>query len=161
LRAFPQTTEQLLHIDKFLEREPPLAIHLPARIGAVSLSTSETFGELDVRDLLRAFQVPYAAAVAAGWGGGRVALYVTPTGESLAAIVLRWDRPEDAVEWRDGMVRYVDAAFPGAVRRDCPPVDHCWSTTTELAAGALGEATVFVSGPGATAVASDLLVRQN
>jgi hypothetical protein len=161
LRTFPQTTEQLLHIDKFLEREAALTIRLPVRIGAATLSASETFGELDVRALLRAFNLPNAAAAAAGWGGGRLALYVTPEGEALAALVLRWDSPEDAEEWRDATARYVGAAFPDAVAGDCPPLDQCWSATTGLAAGVLGEAAVFVSGPGAAGVASDLLSRQN
>jgi hypothetical protein len=160
LRTFPQTTEQLLHVDKFLEREAPLAVRLPARIGAVALSTSETFGELDVRNLLRAFRVPYAAA-AAGWGGGRLALYRAPAGDAVVAVVLRWDSPEDAVEWGDATARYVAAAFPDAVAGACPPVDRCWSGASELATGVLGEAAVFVSGPGAAAIASDLLSRQN
>jgi len=162
LQTFPQTTEQLLHVDKFLERERALPVRLPARIGTVVLNTSETFGELDVRSLLRAFGVPNAAASAAGWGGGRLALYLTPQGEALAALVLRWDSPEDALDWRDAVARYVAAAFPEAVAGGaCPPLDRCWAATTELAAGVLGEAAVFVSGPGASTVAGELLGRQS
>jgi hypothetical protein len=52
LRTIPQTTEQLLHVDKFLERERALPVRLPARAGGLALSASETFGELDVRSLL-------------------------------------------------------------------------------------------------------------
>ena len=70
LRSFPSTTEQLLHIDKFLEREPALPVGLPAKIGADALTAAENFGELDVRSLLRAFGIPNAADVADGWGGG-------------------------------------------------------------------------------------------
>src|SRR5215831_3664630 len=66
LRMFPQTTEQLLHVDKFLERERALPVRLPARGGGAALVASETFGELDVRDLLQAFHVPGAAVAAAG-----------------------------------------------------------------------------------------------
>jgi hypothetical protein len=160
LRTFPQTTEQLLHIDKFLERERALPVRLPARTGAFALKTSETFGELDVRALLRAFSVPNAVSAAEGWGGGRLALYATPQGGTVAALVLRWDSPEDAVEWRDAVPRYVGAAFPDALSADCPPLDRCWSATAELATGTLGDAAVFVSGPGAAGVAADLLVRQ-
>jgi hypothetical protein len=157
LRTFPQTTEQLLHIDKFLERERAVPIRLSSRIGTTRLSASETFGELDVRNLLRAFALPNATATAAGWGGGRLALYVTPDGEAVAALVLRWDSPEDAAEWRDAVPRFVTAAFGAATPRDCPPFDRCWSGTAELAAGVLGDRSVLVSGPGAEAVAADLL----
>jgi hypothetical protein len=157
LHTFPQTTEQLLHVDKFLERERALPVGLPSLIGAVRLSFSETFGELDVRELLRAFGISNASATAAGWGGGRIALYLNPDGEAIAALVLRWDTAADAAEWRDAVPRYVTAAFPDASAHDCPPLDHCWSGSSELAAGVLGETSVLVSGPGADAVGAALL----
>jgi hypothetical protein len=152
LRTFPQTTEQLLHIDKFLERERALAVRLPARAGSAELIASETFGELDVRYLLQAFGLPGAAATAEGWGGGRLALY-----DGVAALVLRWDTPEDAAEWQGTVPRYVAAAFPGADQRTCPPLDRCWSGPGELAAGVYGTTAVFASGPGSAAVAASLL----
>jgi hypothetical protein len=157
LRTFPQTTEQLLHIDKFLEREPRLSVQLPSRIGEAKLSASETFGELSVRNLLRAVGVRNSTAVATGWGGGRLALYLSGRGEAIAALVLRWDSPEDAAEWREAVQQYVAAAFGAAATHDCPPLDRCWTAgTTELAAGTFGETSVLVSGPNAATVAAAL-----
>jgi hypothetical protein len=152
LRTFPQTTEQLLHVDKFLEHEPALPVHLPSRAGGVALSASETFGELDVRNLLRAFGVRSAAATAAGWGGGRLALY-----DGVAAIVLRWDTPEDAAEWQAAVRVYVAAAFPAATAQTCPPLDSCWSGPAEIAAGVFGTTSVLAGGPGSSSVATALL----
>jgi len=149
LRAFPQTTEQLLHVDKFLERERALPVRLPARAGEVALSASETFGELDVRSLLQAFGLRDAAAVGDGWGGGRLALY-----GDVAALVLRWDTPEDAAEWQAAVPRYVAAAFPGATPRTCPPLDACWG---DVSAGVYGTTSVLASGPGSAGVAAALL----
>ncbi len=160
LRMFPQTTAQLLHVDKFLEREPALAVRLPTRIGDWKLSASETFGELDVRSLLLAFGVPNAVTAADGWGGGRVGLYVSPTGETTAALALKWDTIDDATEWRDAVMRYVGAAFPGATAHDCPPLDHCWSGASTLATGVLGTASVFASGPGGNAIAEALFTQK-
>jgi len=157
LRTFPQTTEQLLHIDKFLERERPVTVRLPSRIGDVTLSASETFGELSVRNLLRAAGVRDATNVAAGWGGGRLALYLSSRGEAIAALVLRWDSPADAAEWRDAIPQYVEALFGGATTRDCPPLDRCWAAgTNELAAGTFGQTSVLVSGPTAAIVGAGL-----
>jgi hypothetical protein len=157
---FPQTTEQLLHIEKFLERERALPVRLPSRAGDASLTAGETFGELDVRSLLGAFRVPTASDVARGWGGGRIALYTSPEGETTAAIALRWDTPEDRAEWKPALDRYVSAAFPGAtVSGGCPPLDRCWSGRAELAAGALGNTTVFASGHAAREVAATLLAQ--
>ena len=160
LRLFPQTTEQLLHIDKFLERERALPVRLPVRIGDWKLSASESFGELDVRSLLSAFGVPNALAAAGGWGGGRVGLYVSPIGQATAAFALQWDTVDDASEWRDAVTRYVGAAFPGATAHDCPPLDRCWSSTWDLASGVLGTTSVFASGPASDTVATALLTQK-
>jgi hypothetical protein len=157
LERFPETTEQLLHIDKFLEREPALPVRLPSRIGELRLNTAETFGELDLRNLLQSVGVPDASAIATGWGGGKLGLYLSGRGDVLAVLVLRWDTLEDAVEWRTAVPAYVAAAFPGAAFRDCPPLDRCWSGTYDLAAGVLGQVSVFASGPGADLAAAALL----
>lgn len=153
LRRFPRTTEQLLHVDKFLMRERALPIALPATAGGKQLANSQTFGELDVRSLLRAFNVPGAASAADGWGGGRFAFY-----GDVAVIVLRWDTADDAIQWQAAVPQYVAAAFPTATAQICPPLDRCWSSDgSELAAGVYGTTAVLASGPGAAAVAADLL----
>jgi hypothetical protein len=152
LSTFPQTTEQLLHVDKFLERERALAVRLPPQAGGARLGRSETFGELDLRSLLRAFVVPAAAATAEGWGGGRLALY-----DGVVAVVLRWDTPEDAAEWQAAVPKYVAAAFPGSTQTTCPPLDRCWTGRGDVAAGVYGSASVLASGPGAAEVAASLL----
>ena len=90
-------------------------------------------------------------------GGGRLTLYVSGQ-TSVAALVLRWDTPEDAAEWRQATARYVAAAFPGATVSDCPPLDHCWSSSTaEVAAGVFGDTGVLATGPGSEAVAVGLV----
>jgi hypothetical protein len=158
LRSFPSTTEQLLHIDKFLEREPALPVGLPTTIDGNDLHAEESFGELDVRSLLRAFGVPNAAEVAGGWGGGRLGLYTSPLGQAITVLALRWDTIEDAAQWRDASASYVTAAFPGATSRNCPPLDRCWAVaSTMVAAGVLGTAGVLASGPGADVVAAAVL----
>jgi hypothetical protein len=159
LRVFPQTTEQLLHVDKFLERERALAVRLPGQVGDLKLTTAETFGELDLRSLLQAFGVKGSATIADGWGGGRLALYTSPAGQTVAALALRWDSLDDAAEWRNAGPAYVAAAFPGAAARDCPPLDRCWSSAWTVAAGSLGDTTVLASGPGSESVATALLAQ--
>ena len=158
LRTFPQTTEQLLHVDKFLERERALPVRLEQNVGAATLASSETFGELDVRDFLQAFGIVDAAAVADGWGGGRLALY-TSGGGHVAALVLRWDMPQDALEWQAAVPRYVAAAFVGATAHRCPPLDACWSGPAEISAGTFQTTSVLAAGPGSAAVAAAALAQ--
>jgi hypothetical protein len=109
-------------------------------VGDDALHTSETFGELDVRILLQAFRVRDAAAAAAGWGGGPLALY-----GDVAVLVLRWDTPADAAEWQAAVPGYVAAAFPRSTARTCPPLDACWG---DVAAGVCGTTSVLAGGPG-------------
>jgi hypothetical protein len=142
-----------LHVDKFLERERALPVRLPARVGDVALAGSETFGELDVRSLLQVFGVPNATATAAGWGGGRLALY-----GDVAVIVLRWDTAADASEWQAAIPRYAAAAVPGVGSHTCPPLDACWG---DLAAGVFGTTSVLAAGPGAANVAAAALQAPN
>jgi hypothetical protein len=157
LKTFPQTTEQLLHVDKFLERERALPVRLPARAADLELDGSTTFGELDVRSLLRAFGVPNAADVATGWGGARVGLYASDSGEVTAALLIRWDTPDDGAEWRDAAQRYVAAAFPESSAADCPPLDRCWTGASGLAAVTLGATSILASGPAARDLAVALV----
>lgn len=158
LRSFPATTEQLLHVDKYLEHERALSVRLPSVVGELKLETAETFGELEVRSLLRTFGVPHADDVAAGWGGGRLALYETPQGDTVTVLAFDWDSVEDAADWQAGVPAYVGAAFADESPRICPPLDHCWTGPWTIAAGVLGTTSVFASGPGAAAVATAVLL---
>ena len=153
----------LLHLDKFLQRERVLPIAVPVQVDdralhtSEKLSASETFGELDVRALLRAFALPGSVDLAAGWGGGRLALYVGADGATTTALVVRWDSAEDAGAWRAVAPLLATIAFPGADERMCPAVDHCWiSGTREIAATAQGDVTVFASGAAGELVAAAL-----
>jgi hypothetical protein len=149
LRTFPQTTEQLLHVDKYLEHERALPVRLPTAVGDARLTTSQTFGELDVRDLLRSFHVPGANAAAEGWGGGKIASY-----GGVQVIVLRWDTADDAAEWQAAVPHYVAVASPNAAKTTCPPLDGCWG---DIAAGVYETTSVLAVGAGSAPVASALL----
>ena len=157
LRKFPRTTEDILHVDKFLEREPALPVLPAVAIADLRLTASETFGELDVLALLRAFDVANADVVADGWGGARVALYSSARGNQAVALILRWDTNDDAAEWREAVPHYVAAAFPNVQERLCPVVDHCWlAGDRELATITRGNSSVFASGYEAEVIAAAL-----
>jgi hypothetical protein len=164
LRTFPQTTEQLLHLDAFLDRVRALPISLPARVDDRALQTSETltasetFGELDVRALLRAFSLPRSDDIADGWGGGRVALYTGADEAATVAVAVRWRSPADVDDWRAAAPSLVSSAFPAAQERTCPAVDHCWvSGEREVALASSGDLTVLASGTAAELVAAALI----
>jgi hypothetical protein len=124
LRRLPATTEQVFHLDKYLEREPAAAVSLPSAAAGLKLREAGTFGELDVRALLAVFGVPHLDRVGAGWGGGRTARYVRPGGEAVA-VALAWDTEADAAQWAGAVALYVRAAFGAPARASCSATS-CW-----------------------------------
>ncbi|MBI4171381.1 MAG: hypothetical protein HY511_01345 [Actinobacteria bacterium] len=128
LRRFPETTEQIFHVDKFLARERALPIILPVSVGPLELAADDTFGELDVRALLAVFSVPRLDHVGEGWGGGRSALYRGAEGDATVLVALDWDTPHDAAQWEEAVQVYVNEAFD-ADRPGFPEPVPCAATT--------------------------------
>jgi hypothetical protein len=124
LRRFPATTEQVFHIDKFLERSPAPRPVLPAEVDGLRLRTSGTFGELDVRALLAVFGVPRLDAAASGWGSGRSAVYRSATSQAVV-VALDWDSQADAADWTAAAAAFVEAAFGDGTPVECSATT-CW-----------------------------------
>jgi hypothetical protein len=145
LRRLPATTEQVFHLDKYLEREPAVRIALPATAAGLKLREAGTFGELDVRALLAVFGVPRLDRVGAGWGGGRTARYTGAGGEALA-VALTWDTELDAAQWAASVGPYVRAAF-GPARPAACGATSCWRAGSRAVAFArFGRRTALVVG---------------
>jgi hypothetical protein len=126
LRRLPVTTEQVFHLDKYLERERAVPISLPSELGGLRLAASGTFGELDVRALLAAFGVQRRDRAATGWGGGRTARYVGGSGGAVV-IALDWDTPLDAAQWAQAVTVYVGKAFGGSTPESIAcAASRCW-----------------------------------
>ncbi len=152
LSRFPTTSEQILHIDAFLGREPAIPISLPTAVGKFGRAREDTFSELDVRALLAAFGVPRRDRVGTGWGGGRTALYRDPSGRQSIVLALDWDGDSDADQWAEAVTTYVNEAFD-ADRPGFPPTAPCSATAwwsvggRELAFQRSGLRTALVFGP--------------
>lgn len=73
----PASTEQILHIERYLAREAPLELSVLSPPGAGWKKTlSDVWGEQSVRLLLEEWhERPQAAASAVGWGGDRIAVF--------------------------------------------------------------------------------------
>ena len=130
LQRFPATSEQIFHLDKYLERERAVPIVLPVNAAGAILVGDNTFGELDVRSLLAVFGVPRLDQVGTGWGGGRTALYRSATGDTVL-IGLDWDTELDAQQWAEAVRVYVDKAFdvdePGLPEPTPCAATACWN----------------------------------
>jgi hypothetical protein len=98
-RRPPDSTEQVLHPDKFFVREPPRVV-VPRRTPAAGRLLSQgVFGELLLRSLL---EETGEAPGAAGWGGDAWRLWDVGAGTALVW-KSAWDTLSDAAEFEDAL----------------------------------------------------------
>jgi hypothetical protein len=113
----PKSTEQILHPEKYLDDEAPVAVklELPGTIH------STVWGELGFELFLRAHGIDAATAklAAAGWGGDRIVAT-----EKLGAAKLVWDSEVDAIEAFDAAQRALDDTTLGAVALKTDVITH-------------------------------------
>jgi hypothetical protein len=123
----PVSTEQIIHPDKYVPFEAPLAVKLKAQpvLGEGWKRASDgTLGELDTSELLRLGDVAKSKEAAAGWGGGRYELWQRqgkPPAECAApcrqrdALVVswRWDTARDAREFDPVLREFVAKGLKG------------------------------------------------
>jgi DNA-binding transcriptional ArsR family regulator len=98
-RRPPESTEQVLHPEKFFARELPWdVVPGPDPPGGTLLSQG-VLGELLLRTLV---EEPGASKAAAGWGGDTWRLWDV---DGRTALVWRsvWDTPDDAVEFEEAL----------------------------------------------------------
>ncbi|HWO73419.1 MAG TPA: hypothetical protein VNN21_07665, partial [Dehalococcoidia bacterium] len=101
----PETTEQILHPEKYLADEGPAPVHPAPLTSALGSGWQEvgrnTFGEFGLQNVLLTGLVSERAAVqaaAAGWGGDAFVLYANGAARLFHGETI-WDSPEDAQEF--------------------------------------------------------------
>jgi hypothetical protein len=149
----PQSTEQILHPEKYVPPEKPLPVRLAVRpvldIGWKK-TDSGTMGEFDTAELVKLGSRKGAAGGAAGWGGGAYELWQRagaacphqPCRANDALVVSwRWDTVQDAREFAPLLALYVTEGLHGQQGSS--------SGTYEVG----GASAVIVSRPRATTLA--------
>jgi hypothetical protein len=128
-RAFgrlPDSTEQVLHPEKYEAGEKPVAVALDAAAlakamgGGWSGTPEDTLGEFQISIWLRenGAKALVAQAAAAGWGGDRLAYLRGPDGAYALVLRTAWDTAADAAEFVDAAGTVVgDGDPPGTVVR--------------------------------------------
>ena len=119
----PDSTEQVIHLDKWQSREAPIRVDVPDLVDTLGsgweVVDESPIGEATVAIFLEHFGVArsVAATAAEGWGGDRVAIAYGPDDAFAVAWRLAWDTPQDADEFADAYSTVVAALpFPAAVR---------------------------------------------
>jgi hypothetical protein len=108
----PESTEQVLHPNKYVQREDPIRVRIPdsfpggfaGRVGSGwSELARDTLGELILRVWLTEHNVDAAIAreAVAGWGGDRLVLLRSPNGSLAIALKTTWDSVAEAREFAE------------------------------------------------------------
>ena len=132
----PESTEQILHPEKWIEAEPPLPVRVDVELGDEWRRVARgTWGEWQTRELLES----NGDAAAAGWGGDRYELWqrgtcaAAPCRDSDVLVMKwRWDTPEDAREF-EAALRASPVATGAAVQARGDTVTMVLAGDTELA----------------------------
>ena len=107
----PESTEQIIHPEKYEAAELPLKVDMPDLATALGSGWTEVhrdvMGEMFIRSLLsdRLERETYQAA-AAGWGGDSYLLLEAPNGSDVFVSVVWWDTEADAGEFAEAMVSH-------------------------------------------------------
>lgn len=117
----PQSTEQILHPEKYFAYEAPVKVKLPDLTALLGprwkLLDTDVNGEWGIYLILDEFlnNAPESERAAAGWGGDQFALYegVGPN-EAFVAQSTTWDTAADAREFFDAYLKRTWKRYPEA-----------------------------------------------
>src|SRR5574341_134330 len=160
----PTSTEQILHPERYVDRDEPQAVQAADALAVVGDDYREVYlmplGEFYLRLFLEEhLTASDAEQAAAGWDGDQVAVYEhLPTGEAAIVMLTVWDTPADADEFLEAF-----REFGGDWAADEPRLDNgsliCWGENETLCAARVGEdQTLIVRAP--TADDAELILDQ-
>lgn len=146
----PASTEQILHPQKYLERDVPSTVPLPDPEVALGdgwrIVDDDTLGEFQTAVLLANFgpgegfnsvtgniDLPESARnAAAGWDGDRFALWDDANGAEVLVWRSVWDTPQEARAFSRALARFNDERLGGTFNGESP--DDVALVTPEVAA---------------------------
>jgi hypothetical protein len=147
--VLPQSTEQILHPEKYLAGKVPIAVSLPPLTSTLGadwrLVTENTLGEF-LLNLYLDVHLPGETAqdASAGWGGDRFALYEQPaTGDTLLLVVTAWDSKAEAAEFASAYEAFAGGRYGApAVAKDA--VGAWWQGENDVTLLSASDGTVIV-----------------
>lgn len=114
--ALPRSSEQVLHIDRYLEGDVPTSVRFaePAPAGWTEVMT-DGLGEHETRIFLGEHlgDPERAERAAAGWDGDAFRLLRAPEGEALVWVTV-WDAPAEADEFAEAAREAWERRYAGA-----------------------------------------------
>ncbi len=124
--TLPQSTEQILHPEKFLTKpDHPMTIELSALKAGKDWKElgQNVLGEMQIAVMLKKHN---GASAAAGWDGDRYAVFEGPKDGLGLVWLTTWDSEDDAREFTTSYARYQSARFPDLPRPSSDVRDTLW-----------------------------------
>lgn len=147
----PQSSEQILHADKYFSYEAPQKVTLPEFKNFLGPSWKridyDVNGEWGCYLILDQFlnNTTESKQAAAGWGGDRFALYETgKPGEFFIAQLTAWDTPSDAKEFFAAYARRIAKRYAGAQQLKTTDERFEWKTSSGVVAMELRDSRVAI-----------------
>jgi len=110
----PESTEQILHPEKYLAGEGPIAVKAPEAPSGWKVLASGTMGELLTGVVLsQCIPTQQGARAARGWGGDAYTIAASPEGEVAVLWSTAWDDEEAAARFAEVMKRSATCWKPG------------------------------------------------
>ncbi len=159
----PQSTEQILHPDRYLAGDEPQLVTLPPLTGTLgagwTLVDEDVFGEFMLREYLQqqlnGDQVDTAVT---GWGGDKYATYYNEADDALVTVLrITWDTAQNSTEFAALYPNYPARLFK--VAGEIADGRECWQGNDVICLVQDGLETVIVRAPDlgtATAVLAQL-----
>jgi hypothetical protein len=156
----PQSTEQIIHPDRYLAGDSPQIVSLPPLTDTLGLGwqllQEDILGEFYLREYLsQQLSSVEVTAAATGWGGDRFAVYHhEEDGRLVMVLRLVWDTPADGDEFAATYAQY-PARLLGGPAEDQADGGRCWRGSDDLIClyHADGE-TVIIRAPDLTVLAA-------
>ena len=118
----PDSTEQIIELDKWEPREAPDAVEVPDLAASLGDGWEEVdstpIGQATIGIMLEYFGIPGVEAheAGSGWGGDQAVVATGPDDAFALAWRLAWDSPADAAEFVTAYETVVDGLdFPASV----------------------------------------------
>jgi PKD repeat protein len=151
-RNLPQSTEQILHPDRYLSGDTPQLVSVPPLTETLGLGweqlEEEVLGEFLLREYLtQQLSQEQVEVAATGWGGDRYAVYWNESEETLVMVLhVVWDTTADSAEFATLYPHYPTGLYEasGELRADG---SECWQGDEVVCFYQDGQATIIVRAP--------------
>lgn len=148
----PQSTEQIIHPDRYFAGDTPQIVTLPPLTDTLgtgwTLAEEAVLGEFYLREyLVQQLGGADVDTAVTGWGGDRYAVYWHEASDDLVLILqTAWDTQNDADQFTAAYRRYTDARY-GPIGQAQANGATCWQSREVTCLYAAGDAVLVVRAP--------------